>query len=81
MKITFNLQIITAALISLLGFIMSQFLGNGLYYNLAWVISGLIFLINPLYPEGLISLEGKKAEKSIRIAAVLIIFAGLTGAF
>lgn len=81
MKITFNVQIITAALISLLGFMMSQFLGNGLYYNLAWVISGLMFLINPLYPEGLIRLEGKKAEKSIRIAAVLIIFAGLTGAF
>ena len=81
MKITFNIQIITAALISLWGFIISQALGNSLYYNLAWVISGLMFLINPLYPEGLISLEGKKAEKSIRIAAVLIIFAGLTGAF
>lgn len=81
MKITFNIQIITAALISLWGFIISQALGNGLYYNLAWVISCLMFLINPLYPEGLISLEGKKAETSIRIAAVLIIFAGLTGAF
>ncbi len=81
MKISFNLQLMIAAVISVSGFIISQISGNGLYYNLAWIVSGLMFTLNPLYPENLVSMDRKKAEKGIRIASVIIIFAGLCGIF
>lgn len=81
MKISFNIQLITAAAVSVSGFIISQLSGNPLYYNLAWVIAGLMFAINPIYPENLIKAEREKAEKGIRIAAIIIILAGICGVF
>ena len=52
-----------------------------MYYNLAWAFTGLIFFINPVYPQNAIHLKEEKAKKGIRIAGMILVFIGLTNGF
>ena len=42
---------------------------------------GVLFFINPVYPESKVHLEEVKAQKAMRIAAVVVFFAGITNGF
>ena len=47
----------------IVGFISSLWFNRDMYYNLAWVFTGLIFFINPVYPKNIISLEKERAKR------------------
>lgn len=81
MKSNFKLQMIIAAILLIAGLAFSLYLSKDIFYNLAWTLIGIIFLINPVYPKNAVYLEEKKAKKGIRIAAAIIIFIGLTNGF
>ena len=78
MNMTLKFQAMICAVVILAGFIASLYLETDIFYNLAWALTGLI---NPVYPESITCLEGKKARRGIRIAAAIIILIGYTHGF
>lgn len=81
MNMTLKFQAMICAVVIFAGFIASLYLETDIFYNLAWALTGLIFFINPVYPESITCLEGKKARRGIRIAAAIIILIGYTHGF
>lgn len=81
MKITFKLQALFSVLLASAGLGISLYLKEDMFYNLAWMLIGLLFFINPAYPEKAVRLEEEKAEKGIRIAAMILVYIGLTNGF
>ena len=80
-KVNFKIQILFSSILVIVGFVGSLLLKNDVWYNLAWVVLGLLFFVNPVYPENAISLEHEKAKKGIRIAGMILVFIGLTNGF
>lgn len=52
---------------------------NGIFSNIAWIMYGLFFIINPVYPEKYI-IE-RKGEIGARIAGIICIIVGLLTRF
>lgn len=81
MRINFRTQIIITMILVIVGLISSLWFSKDMYYNLAWAFTGLVFFINPVYPANMTNLEQGKAEKGIRIGAMILVFIGLTNGF
>ena len=81
MRINFRTQIIVSMILIIMGFISSLWFTKDMYYNLAWVFTGFLFFINPVYPINITDLEQEKVKKGIRIAGMILVFIGLTNGF
>lgn len=81
MRINFRTQIIVSMILIIMGFISSLWFTKDMYYNLAWVFTGFLFFINPVYPINITDLEQDKVKKGIRIAGMILVFIGLTNGF
>ena len=55
---------------------LALFLQKGLFANIAWVLYGLILIVNPVYPERY-SNDVKKAKLGSRIAGIICILVGI----
>ena len=71
-KLTFRIQIIIGIILIIVA--------NGIVSNISWVIYGLLFIINPVYPERYGNNE-KKAKLGVRIAGIICIAVGLLTRF
>ena len=81
MRMNFRTQIIVTLILVVAGFLISFWTAEDLYYNLAWALTGLVFFINPVYPESIRNFEQEKAKKGIRIVGMILVFIGLTNGF
>lgn len=81
MRMNFRTQMVVAVILVLAGFLISFWTAEDLYYNLAWALTGLVFFINPVYPESIRNFEQEKAKKGIRIVGMILVFIGLTNGF
>ena len=81
MRMNFRTQIIVTLILVVAGFIVSFWTAEDMYYNLAWALTGLVFFINPVYPESIRNFEQEKAKKGIRIVGMIFVFIGLTNGF
>lgn len=81
MRMNFRTQMVVAVILVLAGFLISFWTAEDLYYNLAWALTGLVFFVNPVYPETLTNFEQEKAKKGIRIVGMIFVFIGLTNGF
>lgn len=81
MRMNFRTQMVVAVILVVAGFIVSFWTAEDMYYNLAWALTGLVFFINPVYPETLTNFEQEKAKKGIRIVGMIFVFIGLTNGF
>lgn len=81
MRMNFRTQMVVAVILVLAGFLISFWTAEDMYYNLAWALTGLVFFINPVYPETLTNFEQEKAKKGIRIVGMIFVFIGLTNGF
>ena len=80
-RVNFKLQMLFSSILVIAGFVCSLLLKNDVWYNLAWAVLGVLFFINPVYPENAVPLEQEKAKKGIRIAGIILVFIGLTNGF
>ena len=80
-RINFRTQMVVAVILVLAGFLISFWTAEDLYYNLAWALTGLVFFVNPVYPETLTNFEQEKAKKGIQIVGMIFVFIGLTNGF
>ncbi len=75
-KITFKQQIFIGIILIIVGNVLALFLQKGLFANIAWVLYGLILIVNPVYPERY-SNDVKKAKLGSRIAGIICILVGI----
>lgn len=78
-RFTFKEQIILGVILVIVGNILAFIFHNGMFSNVVWIIYGLLFLLNPVYPEQYIS--EKKGKIAARIAGVVCIVIGLLTKF
>ena len=81
MRITFKFQMIVMTILVVATFVLSLYLGKGIFYNLGWATCGLFLLINPVYPRSFFDGDTIKIEKGVRIAGIILFFVGLTNGF
>lgn len=75
-KITFKQQVFIGIILIVVGNVLALFLHKGLFANIAWVLYGLILILNPVYPERY-SNDVRKAKLGSRIAGIICILAGI----
>lgn len=80
-KFTFKQQIITTAIVLLGTFLLSILLKQGIFFNLGWIVSGLMFVVNPVYPDLSVNANVDNIEKSIRVVGIVLVAVGLSGFF
>ena len=80
-KFTFKQQIITTAIVLLGTFLLSILLKQGIFFNLGWIVSGLMFVVNPVYPDLSVNANLDNIEKSIRVVGIVLVAIGLSGFF
>lgn len=83
-KLTFRQQWWLAVGIILGGFLLATVFKRGIFSNIAWVMSGLLFIINPVIPEFTKSKYGgddRWMKNTARSAGILVIIIGLITKF
>ena len=75
-KITFKQQVFIGIILIIAGNVLALILHKGLFANIAWILYGLILILNPVYPEKY-SNDEKRAELGSRIAGIICILAGI----
>ena len=74
-KLTYEAQLTISFLIVILGCILSDIFNFWIYHSIAYVISGLLFIVHPVVPK---QLEGiNKAVFWTRIAGIILILIGI----
>lgn len=79
-KLTFKRQIILGIILIIVGNVLAFVSYNGIFSNIMWIIYGLLFVINPVYPEQY-SCNERKAKIGARIAGIVCIIFGLITRF
>lgn len=79
-KLTFKRQIIFGIILIIAGNMLAFVLHKGIFSNIMWIIYGLLFVINPVYPERS-GYNEKKAKMGARIAGIVCIIVGLITRF
>ena len=79
-KLTFGIQIIIGIILIIIANVLLFFFHYVIFSNISWVIYGLLFIINPVYPERYGNNE-KKAKLGVRIAGIICIAVGLLTRF
>ena len=76
-KLTFKTQIRICMGILILSFILAHITKQGVFTNIAWIVYGLFFIINPVWPAMWDHADHKKLTLGCRIGGALMILVGL----
>lgn len=79
-KLTFQNQIFLGVVLIAAANALAFIFRFGIFTNIAWILYGLLFLINPVYPKWYHG-EREKAKLGARIAGVLCILVGFLTRF
>ncbi len=77
-KITFERQVCLLFVLMGFGHLLAYLQQQGLWINVAWVLCGLLFLVNPVYPQFGQGIEPEKGKLEARIGGILILLVGIT---
>lgn len=77
-NLTFKKQIILGIILIIIGKLLEFTFHNGIFSNIAWILYGLIFLLNPVCPE---RYDNKAGKLGARFAGILCIIIGLLTRF
>ena len=72
-QLSFKTQIYISLAILICVFVLGQFFRMGIFHNIGWVIIGLLFFINPVWPKAVDWRSHDELKKGIRIGSVLVI--------
>ena len=80
-KLTFKTQFRICIGVLVLSFVLATVTKQGFFSNIAWIVYGLFFIINPVWPEMWNHADHKKMTLGCRIGGVLVIIIGLITRF
>ena len=69
-KFTFRRQIFIGIMLIVIGNILAFIFHKGICANIAWILYGLMLIVNPVYPERYRN-DAKRAKWGVRIAGVI----------
>ncbi len=72
-QIRFKTQGYISLAILVCAFFLEQVFKMGVFHNAAWIMIGLFFVINPVWPKMWDWQDHDKLKKGIRIGSVLVI--------
>ena len=75
MKLTYKAQIIISIIVIILANVLTDVLDHWIYRSIGWGICGLLFVINPVTPNGMDA--DRKAVFWTRVAGVILILIGV----
>ncbi len=78
-KLSFEKQVSLGVLFLLAMFILSVIFKQGIFSNIAWIVYGLAFLINPVYPQQ--AAHSKHTKTWARIGGALCLLVGVLTRF
>lgn len=70
---SFKAQMSISAAVLICVFVLGQLFKTGIVHNIGWMIIGLLFLINPVWPKSADWRNHDELKKGIRIGSVLVI--------
>ena len=79
-KLTFKRQLFLGIVLIIAGNILAFIFRKGIFSNIAWILYGLLFIINPVYPERYRD-SGKKAKVAVRVVGIICVVVGLITRF
>ncbi len=77
-KLTFSRQLTLGMLIMAICLAITFVAKIEAFQNIAWILYGLLFLINPVVPQNVPDEKIKITKIVIRICSVIIIYLGVT---
>lgn len=80
-KLTFKIQLRISLGVLILCFILATVTKQGVFSNIAWIIYGLLWIVNPVWPEAWAHLDHKKMTLGCRIGGAFAIIIGLITRF
>lgn len=72
-KLSFKTQIRISLVIVVCAFVLGQIVKMGVLHNIGWILVGLLFAVNPVWPEAVDWRDHDELRKGIRIGSVLVI--------
>ena len=78
---SFRQQLLLCFVVFLIDILLAHLFQTGVFHNLSWLVWGLLFLVNPVWPEGWIPISPSHQNKGLRIAGAILILIGLTARF
>lgn len=76
--LTFQRQIVLGIVFIIVGNLLAFTFHKGIFSNIMWILYGLSFILNPVYPE---QCDCKIGKKGARITGVICIAVGLLTRF
>ena len=79
-NVTFRQQFWVGIVVLILCFILATITRLGIFYNIAWVLYGLSFVLHPVCPEAWkwrYGSDEKRMKRDFRIAGAVVILFGL----
>lgn len=80
-NLTFKKQISICIAVFIMDIVLAHLFQTGLFHNLTWLIYGVLFFINPVWPEEWVNVYPEQREKGVRIAGAICIIIGLITKF
>lgn len=72
-RLSFKSQCYISLAIVACGFVSAQIFKMGILHNIMWIIVGLLFFVNPVWPKSADWRSHDELTKGIRIGSVLVI--------
>lgn len=80
-KLTFRQQLTAGLGLLIVCGIIGMIFKTGIFFNIAWIVYGLAFIINPVWPQSSGNADPVKMKRGCRIAGVLCVLVGLIARF
>lgn len=80
-RLTFRSQIRIGFGVFLLCIVAAMITKQGIFHNIGWIIYGLLFIINPVWPQRWNYADHRKLKRGARIAGILAVVVGLITRF
>ncbi len=72
-RLSFKTQNYISLAILICVFVFEQLFKMGIFHNIGWIMIGLLFVINPVWPKAVDWRNHDELKKGIRIGSVLVI--------
>lgn len=72
-QLSFKTQVYFSLAIMACVFLCGQIFKIGVFHNIGWILIGLLFVINPVWPKAVDWRNHDELKKGIRIGGILVI--------
>ena len=76
-KLTFQQQTLIGIGLIVLSAVLSHLFHHGGFHRVAWIVYGLMFLLNPVWPQSWAHADPRKMKAGCYLAGVICILVGI----